>query len=109
MSFYFVLVPGDYLCGPAKIRQLGQQLCRNFGQVLVGREVLELGVVPVGHDPNVWKALREEVSKPHNLGLLVGPCVKGMAVKAMSRDETGFNVRTAQVWLHRITCSKTVC
>jgi hypothetical protein len=75
----------------------------------VGREVLELGVVSVGHDPNVWKALGNEVSKPHDLGLLVSPCVKGMAVKAMNRDETGFNVRTTQMWLYRITCSKTVC
>ena len=109
MSFYFGLMPGDYLCGLAKIRQLGQQLCRDFAQILVGREVLELGVVPVGHNPNVWKALREEVSKPHDLGLLVSPCVKGMAVKAMNRDKTGLNVRTTQMWLHRITCSKTVC
>jgi hypothetical protein len=109
MLFYFVLMPGDYLCGLAKIRQLGQQLCRYFGQVLMGREVLELGVVPVGHDPNVWKALGEEVSKPHDLGLLVSPCVKGMAVKAMNGDKTGFNVRTAQVCLHGMTCSKTVC
>lgn len=93
MSFYFVLMPRDYLCGLAKIRKFGQQLRGDFVQVLVGREVLELGVVSIGHDPNVWKTLREEVSKPHNLGLLVSPCVKGMAVKAMNRDETGFNVR----------------
>ena len=94
MSFYFVLMPGDYLCGLAKIRKFGQQLRGNFVQVLVGREVLELGVVPIGHDPNVWKALREEISKPHDLGLLVSPCVKGMAVKTMNRDETVLNVRT---------------
>ena len=75
----------------------------------MGREVLELGVVPVGHDPNVWKALREEVSKPHDLGLLVSPCVKGMAIKAMNRDKTGFNVRTAQMLLHKVTYSKTMC
>jgi hypothetical protein len=93
MSFYFVLMPGDYLCGLAKIRKFGQQLRGDFVQVLVGREVLELGVVSIGHDPNVWKTLREEVSKPHNLGLLVSPCVKGMTIKAMNRDETGFNVR----------------
>jgi hypothetical protein len=97
MSFYCELTPGDYLCGLAKIRQLGQQLCRDFAQVLVGREVLELGVVPVGHDPNVWKALREEVTKPHDLRLLVSPRVKGMAVKPMNRDETRFSVRTTQV------------
>ena len=61
----------------------------------MGCEVLELGVVPVGHNPNVWKALRKEVSKPHDLGLLVGPCVKGMAIKAMNCDKTGFKCQNS--------------
>lgn len=48
--------------------------------------VLKLGIVSVGHDSNVWEALRKEVPEPHDLGLLVRPCVKGMAVKAMDSN-----------------------
>ena len=76
----------------------------------MGCEVLELGVVPVGHNSNVWKALREEVSKPHDLGLLVSPCVKGMAIEAMNCDKTGFNGQNSSgLPSLGMTCSKTVC
>lgn len=72
-------------------------------------KVLELGIVSVGHDSNVRKAFREEVSEPHDLGLLVRPCVEGMAIKAMDGNETRFSVRIPQLYLRERTCSKTIC
>ena len=75
----------------------------------MGCKVLELGIVSVCHNSNVWKALREEVSEPHDLGLLVRPCVDGMAVKAMDGNETRFNVRISELCFRGRTCSKTMC
>jgi hypothetical protein len=72
--FMHLMMVMKYLFCPPKIYKLGEQLRRDDPQALITCKVSKVGVVAIGHSPDVWNGFWEQIPHPHHPASLVRPC-----------------------------------